>query len=149
MYLPRPIRFSAHSGAVWTIQNTGVFWQAVFNQPPRPYSLFLEHSSAAQTLISHPQNTASYAGYLFQNFTVSLRVGSMGYMDMYKTCCFVYWGGLCQYVSVGVELLYLCLSTLLSQFKNRALLFVTISLTLCPGFKALSLLRSDKVSISC
>ena len=26
---------------VRTIQNTGVFWQAVF-QPPRPFSLFLE-----------------------------------------------------------------------------------------------------------
>ena len=44
------------------IQNTGAFWQAVF-QPPRPYSLFLEHGSAAKTLISHPHNTASYAGY--------------------------------------------------------------------------------------
>ena len=32
-------------------------------QPPRPYSLFLEHGSAAKTLISHPHNTASYAGY--------------------------------------------------------------------------------------
>ena len=35
--------------------------------PPRPYSLFLEHGSAAktftQTLISHPRNSASYAGY--------------------------------------------------------------------------------------
>ena len=51
---------SPHTG-VWTIQNTGVFWQAVF-QPPRPYSLFLEHDSAAKTLISHPHNTASYAG---------------------------------------------------------------------------------------
>ena len=35
---------SPHTG-VRTIQNTGVFWQAVF-QPPRPYSLFLEHGSA-------------------------------------------------------------------------------------------------------
>ena len=50
---------SPHTG-VRTIQNTAVFWQAVF-QPPRPYSLFLEHGSAA--LISHPHNTASYAGY--------------------------------------------------------------------------------------
>ena len=57
---------SPHIG-VRTIQNTGVFWQAVF-QPPRPYSLFLEHSSAAKTLISHPHNTASYAGY-FKNVT--------------------------------------------------------------------------------
>ena len=32
-------------------------------QPPRPYSLFLEHGSAAKTLISHLHNTASYAGY--------------------------------------------------------------------------------------
>ena len=39
---------SPHTG-VRTIQNTGVFWQAVF-QPPRPYSLFLEHGSAAKTL---------------------------------------------------------------------------------------------------
>ena len=52
---------SPHTG-VRAIQNTGVFWQAVF-QPPRPYSRFLEHGSAAKTLISHPQNTASYAGY--------------------------------------------------------------------------------------
>ena len=51
---------SPHTG-VRTIQNTVVFWQAVF-QPPRPYSLFLEHGSAAKTLISHPHNTASYAG---------------------------------------------------------------------------------------
>ena len=51
---------SPHTG-VRTIQNTEVFWQAVF-QPPRPYSLFLEHGSAAKTLISHPHNTASYAG---------------------------------------------------------------------------------------
>ena len=50
---------SPHTG-VWTIQNTGGFWQAVF-QPPRLCSLFLEHGSAA--LISHPHNTASYAGY--------------------------------------------------------------------------------------
>ena len=47
---------------VRTIQNTGVFWRAVF-QPPRPYSLLLEHGSAVKTLISHPHNTASYAGY--------------------------------------------------------------------------------------
>ena len=52
---------SPHTG-VRTIQNTGVFWQAVF-QPPRPYSFFLQHGSAAKTLISHPQNTASYTGY--------------------------------------------------------------------------------------
>ena len=51
---------SAHTG-VRTIQNTGLFWQAVF-QPPRPYSLFLEHGSAAKTLISQPHNNASYAG---------------------------------------------------------------------------------------
>ena len=59
---------SPHTG-VRTIQNTGVFWQAVF-QPPRPYSLFLEHGSAAKTLISHPHNTTSYAGYKF-SFTTS------------------------------------------------------------------------------
>ena len=52
---------SPHTG-VRTIQKTGVFWQAVF-QPRRPYSLFFEHGSAAKTLISHPHNTASYAGY--------------------------------------------------------------------------------------
>ena len=49
---------SPHTG-VRTIQNTGVFCQAVF-QPPRPYSLFLEHGSAAKTLISHPHNRAVY-----------------------------------------------------------------------------------------
>ena len=49
---------SPHTG-VRTIQSTGVFWQAVL---PRPYPLFLEHGSAAKTLISHPHNTASYAG---------------------------------------------------------------------------------------
>ena len=32
---------------VRTIQNTGVFWQAVF-QPPRPYSLSLEHGLRRQ-----------------------------------------------------------------------------------------------------
>ena len=58
MYGPRPIRFSAHRCADYS--KTGVFWQAVF-QPPRPCSLFLEHGSAAKTLISHPHNT--YAGY--------------------------------------------------------------------------------------
>ena len=56
---------SPHTG-VRTIQNTGVFWQAVF-QPPRPYSLFLEHGSTAKTLISHPHNTASYAGNISGN----------------------------------------------------------------------------------
>ena len=39
---------SPHTG-VRTIQNTGVFWQAVF-QRPRPHSLFLNHGSAAKTL---------------------------------------------------------------------------------------------------
>ena len=34
---------SPHTG-VRTIQNTGVFWQVVF-QPPRPYALFLEHEN--------------------------------------------------------------------------------------------------------
>ena len=53
---------SPHTG-VRTIKNTRVFWQAVF-QLPRPYFLFLEHGSAAKTLISHPHNTASYAGYM-------------------------------------------------------------------------------------
>ena len=51
---------------VRTIQNTGVFWQALF-QPHCLYSLFLEHSSAAKTLMSHPHNTASYAGYISGN----------------------------------------------------------------------------------
>ena len=51
---------SPHTG-VPTIQNTGVFWQAVF-QPPCPYSLYLEHGSVDKTSISHPHNTASYAG---------------------------------------------------------------------------------------
>ena len=52
---------SPHTG-VGTIQNTGGFWQAVF-PPPRPYALFLDHGSAVKTLISHPHNPASYAGY--------------------------------------------------------------------------------------
>ena len=56
---------SPHTG-VRTIQNTGVFWQAVF-QPPRPYSLFSKHGCAAKTLISHPQNTASYEAYKTQD----------------------------------------------------------------------------------
>ena len=30
---------------------------------PTPYSLFLEHGSAAKTLMSYLHNTASYAGY--------------------------------------------------------------------------------------
>ena len=33
----------------------------MYVEPPRPHSLFLEHGSAAKTLISHPHNTASYA----------------------------------------------------------------------------------------
>ena len=40
---------SPHTG-VRTIQNTGVFWEAVF-QTPRAHSLFLDRSSAAKTLI--------------------------------------------------------------------------------------------------
>ena len=48
---------SLHTG-VRIIQNTDVFWQAVF-QPLRPYSLFLEHGSSAKTLILHSHNTAS------------------------------------------------------------------------------------------
>ena len=60
MYGPRPIRFPAHWCADYSKYRG--FWQAVF-QSPRPYSLFLEHGSAAKTLISHPHNTASYAGY--------------------------------------------------------------------------------------
>ena len=47
--------------SVRTIQNTGVFWQAIF-QTPRPCSLFLEHGSTAKTLILHQHNTTSYAG---------------------------------------------------------------------------------------
>ena len=39
----RPIRFSAHWVADYSKYR--VFWQAVF-QPPRPYSLSLEHGSA-------------------------------------------------------------------------------------------------------
>ena len=69
---------SPHTG-VRTIQNTRVFWQAVF-QPPRPYSLFLEHSSAAKTSISHPHNTASYAGYNNDSsyaILLSVRLGNL------------------------------------------------------------------------
>ena len=64
---------SPHTG-VRTIQNTGVFWQVVF-QPPRPHSLFLEHGSAAKTLISHPHNTASYAGYVFRGLLCDCPTG--------------------------------------------------------------------------
>ena len=53
---------SPHTG-VRTIQNTGVFWQAVF-QPPRPYSLFFGTRRRQNFLkFWHPHNTASYAGY--------------------------------------------------------------------------------------
>ena len=57
---------SPHTG-VRAIQNIGVFLHTVF-QPPRPYSLILEHGSAAKTLISHPHNTASYTGYQYRVF---------------------------------------------------------------------------------
>ena len=45
---------SPHTG-VRTIQNTGVFWQAVF-QPPRPYSLrrLLDHESSLLTTMNTP-----------------------------------------------------------------------------------------------
>ena len=46
--------------------------------PPRPYSLFLEHGSAAKTLISHPRNTASYAGY---GSLVQISKGCDSYLD--------------------------------------------------------------------
>ena len=62
---------SPHTG-VRAIQNTGVFWQAVV-QPPRPYSLFLEQGSAAKTLISLLHNSASYAGYAFEEFQLQVR----------------------------------------------------------------------------
>ena len=41
---------SPHTG-VRAIQNTEVFWQAVF-QTPRPHSFFLDRGSAAKTLIT-------------------------------------------------------------------------------------------------
>ena len=75
---------------VRTIQNTGVFWLAVF-QPPRPCSLFLEHGSAAKTLISHPHNTASYAGYWFICFCIGrsshvlLTSTGVAHVELYRT----------------------------------------------------------------
>ena len=46
---------------IWDQILSGTPPEEVF-QPPCPYSLFLEHGSAAKTFISHPHNTASYAG---------------------------------------------------------------------------------------
>ena len=62
IYMAHDQSVSPRTG-VRNIQNTGVFSQAVF-QPPRPYTLFLEHGFATKTLISHSHNTASYAGYV-------------------------------------------------------------------------------------
>ena len=81
---------SPHTG-VRTIQNTGVFWQAVF-QPPRPYSLFLEHGSAAKTLISHPHNTASDAGYCDIYCAVILRYSFALRSDILWSSCFESYG---------------------------------------------------------
>ena len=79
---------SPHTG-VRTIQNTGVFLQAVF-QPPRSYSLFLEHRYAAKTLISHPHNTASYSGYIGSGTRENTKedeiVGGPGQPDLEIRC---------------------------------------------------------------
>ena len=61
MYGPRPIRFSAH----WCADYSKYWGFLAGGISPRPYSLFMEHGSAAKTLISHPHNTASYAGYKY------------------------------------------------------------------------------------
>ena len=54
---------SPHTG-VRTIQNPGVFWQAVF-QPPRPYLLLPFSWNTAL----HPHKTASYTGYNHRGLT--------------------------------------------------------------------------------
>ena len=66
IYMAHDQSVSPRTG-VRNIQNTGVFSQAVF-QPPRPYSLFLEHGFAAKTLISHSHNTASYDYFRARQF---------------------------------------------------------------------------------
>ena len=70
IHLNRPFKVSLHSWRYCVV----VEWDLAAKpsraakpqdiQPPRPYSLFLEHGSAATTLISPSHNTASYAGYL-------------------------------------------------------------------------------------
>ena len=86
--MPSTNPFLRNTG-VRTIQNTGVFLQAVF-QPPRSYSLFLEHRYAAKTLISHPHNTASYSGYIGSGTRENTKedeiVGGPGQPDLEIRC---------------------------------------------------------------
>ena len=55
---------SPHTG-VRTIQNTGVFWQAVF-QPPRPYSLFWNRALPPNFNLA-PTQYGQLAGYVAQH----------------------------------------------------------------------------------
>ena len=60
MYGPRPIRFPAHWCADYSKYRGFLAGGISTASSLLP---FLEHGSAAKTLISHPHNTASYAGY--------------------------------------------------------------------------------------
>ena len=55
---------------VRAIQNTGVFWQAVF-QTPRPHSFFLDRGSAAKTLITQYRQLRRLE-QLLRHFSVGL-----------------------------------------------------------------------------
>ena len=64
MYGPRPIRFPAHWCADYSKYRGFLAGGISTASSLLP---FLEHGSAAKTLISHPHNTASYAGYVLGN----------------------------------------------------------------------------------
>ena len=72
MYVPWPIRFPAHWCADYS-KYRGFLAGGI--STASSLLLFLEHGSAAKTLISHPHNTASYAGYfsIFPRFFNNLR----------------------------------------------------------------------------
>jgi len=57
----------------------------------------------------------------------------------FKTLLFMYWGG--SHVPVGILLLYLRLSSSLSQFQSISMSFVAISSVLCRCFKAMVLVE--------
>ena len=61
MYGPRPIRFSAHWCADYSKYRGFLAGGISTASSLLP---FLELGSAAKTLISHPHNAASYAGYI-------------------------------------------------------------------------------------
>ena len=60
MHGPRPILFSAHRCADYSKYRGFLAGSISTASSLLP---FLEHGSTAKTLISHPHNTASYAGY--------------------------------------------------------------------------------------